>query len=32
MPRRGAIQELVKVVKVKSIRQSNSKVRKIAAI
>jgi hypothetical protein len=32
MLRRGAIQELVKVVKVKSIRQSNIKVKKIAAI
>jgi hypothetical protein len=32
MLRRGAIQELVKVVKVKSIRQSDIKVKKIAAI
>ena len=32
MLRRGAVQELDKVVKVKSVRQSDIKVRKIAAI
>jgi hypothetical protein len=32
MLRKGAVQELVKVVKVKSIKQSNIKIKKIAAI
>jgi hypothetical protein len=32
MLRRGAMQELIKVIKVKSIRQSDIKVRKIATI
>jgi hypothetical protein len=32
MLRRGTVQELVKVVKVKSVRQSNIKVKKIATI
>jgi hypothetical protein len=32
MLRRGAVWELVKVIKVKSVRQSDIKVKKIAAI
>ena len=32
MSRRGTVQELVKVVKVKSVRQSDIKIKKIAAI